>query len=897
MTDEKILKRFLKRRCKVTLAFVTAFLITGSLAMASKADPLFPKDTEVVFFLNGALGNGELESVRNIGEVKLPGYDNSIKPPIEWTPIEPSKPEVIPGLDIIKPGEPGGPTTTIPGIEIIPPGQEGGPTTKPVEPKPEVIPGLDIIKPGEPGGPTTKPTDPEKPQENVNVGNIIKENGIIFNIKENEKFINKGTITYKSNVDFDSWENDFTWGKPFIEAYAIKNNGGTVINEGTLKIEGMNDTNIAGTGHIIRLGEGVGIYQTSGTFENNGTIVIAGNGYDYDKDGYTDFSGGTGILIENGNAINNNLITSSNSYLLPNGSLMLNRGIGMKALGGVIENGKNGIIKNQEHSMLAIEKGIAINNGLIETELNGMIAFNGGTAINNGTIKAWKNEKEGHIGEAGKGLCASSINGTETVITNSETGIVYGSVLAEGGNGKIINNGKIYGTEIKISGGVIENNGIITGESTKPVVESLEGGKFVQGTNGKLDVSKFNGDLYLAGDYAENNFSDKISVGDNIAIDEHNGEIKSDSIMYDYNSTDKTLERKEFSELLNNKNIASYLEDNYMDGDLIRQELYNSLKDINTVKKFNRATNNLFGNDIYPALNKQTLEMVRFNRDTLYSQVFNQDTDKDTRIIAGADYKTFDVDSSNLSGYDTDIQSIFIGMDKQMSVNNRLGGIINVGKMKSTFEMNNAERDDMFVQANLYNIYQNNGYRLVNNLFVGVTDGDLERDLKFGDVYGRQSADIDSTYIGLNNVLTRKFDFNFFYITPKLEANFTQLMNSEIKEDGNYGLEIEKQDVTSIEAGVGIEIGKEFMLTDTLKAGVKLSGAYLAELSDPYEEVNVRLRQINHSEYIKISEYDNEDYKDISLRLELSNDSISSYAEYKYMFDDSIGTLGVSYKF
>ena len=71
-------------------------------------------------------------------------------------PGEPGGPTTtIPGMEIIKPGEPGGPTTTIPGMEIIKPGEPGGPTT--------TIPGMEIIKPGEPGGPTTKPTDPDKP--------------------------------------------------------------------------------------------------------------------------------------------------------------------------------------------------------------------------------------------------------------------------------------------------------------------------------------------------------------------------------------------------------------------------------------------------------------------------------------------------------------------------------------------------------------------------------------------------------------------------------------------------------------------------------------------------------------------------------------------------------------
>lgn len=882
MQDEKMLKRFLKRRCKVTLAFVTAFLITGSLTMASEADPLFPKDkdTEVVFFLNGALGSGELESVRNIGEVKLPGYNDTIKPPIEWTPIEPSTP--------VEPDKP---------VEPKPEPNPDKPIEKPEIPLTPLEPAKPIKpNPDKPEIPLTplEPAQPIKPSGNVNIENKVQENGIVFNIKENDNFTNKGNLTYKSDVEMLDKDEDGIYETFNKEAYVIKNNGGIVINEGTISIEGLKEVDMAGKGHIVKIGEGAGVYQQAGSFINKGTIQLAGNGYDVDNDGYMETVGGVGVLVEGGTAVNESLIKGNPSHIVED-VVVIPMGIGMQAKGGKIENAEKGIIENMFYGMSVEGNGTAINNGTIQSSIVGILAQNGGTAINNGTIHS----EETATGQPVYGLYARDFSSQDiegkfaTVITNNEKGIVYGNVKAEGPNATIINKGKIFGDKVETAGGIIKNDGG-TIEST---TINVSNGKFVQGANGKLEAEKVNGDIYLAGNYAENNFNDKIAVNGNISIKEHNGEIKSDSIMYDYNSTDKTLERKEFSELLNNKNIASYLEDNYMDGDLIRQELYNNLKDINTVKEFNRATNNLFGNDIYPALNKQTLEMVRFNRDTLYSQVFNQDTDKDTRIIAGADYKNFDVDSSNLSGYDTDIQSVFIGMDKQMSANNRLGGIINVGKMKSSFEMNNAERDDMFVQANLYNIYQNNGYRLVNNLFVGATDGDLERDLKFGDVYGRQTADIDSTYIGLNNVLTRKFDFNSIYITPKLEANFTQLMNSEIKEDGNYGLEIEKQDVTSIEAGVGIEVGKEFMLTDTLKAGVKLSGTYLAELSDPYEEVNVRLRQINHSEFVKISEYDNEDYKDISLRLELSNDSISSYAEYKYMFDDSIGTLGVSYKF
>lgn len=850
---ENSVKRFLKRKVKVTLGFMVAFMISGSIGYAESIIPK-SEDTEVLLFMNGTFREFDNEEIKDIGEFRLVQGQEVIKPPVVDEPTVPDKP-----VDPDKPTDP----------------------DKPIDPD----------KPGE-----TIPWEDLVPATKVNSENKVQENGIVFDIKENEKFVNKGEITYKSDIELNNHQDDFTWGKPSIEAYAIKNNGGNVVNEGNIKVEGLKDVNIGNSGKIIKTGEGIGVYQTSGTFINNGTITVAGNGYDYDKDGSIDFSGGTGVLIEGGKAINNSVIASPDSYLLPDKSVVLGRGIGMKALGGTIENAEGGLIKNQEYSMIAIEKGTAINNGNIETERFGITAFNGGTGINNGVIKAWVNEKEGHKGEAGIGLYASSKSGAETVITNGEKGIVYGSVRAEGTNAKIINNGTIYGTEIKVTNGVIENNGTITGEATKPVID-IEGGKFVQSVNGKLEAEKVNGDIYLSGDYGKNNFEDKISVGE-LDIKEHNGEVKANSVMYDYNSNDKTLERKEFSDIMANQQFASYLEDNYLDGDIIRQELYNNLKLIDNVKEFNRATNNLFGNDIYPSLKKQTLDMVRFNKNTLVENVFETEANKEWRVIGGADYTNIEANPSNLSGYDTDIKSVFVGADKEINSNHRLGGVLNVGTLESDFDMNNARREDTFVQGNIYSIYNYNGIQFINNFFLGLSEGDLERDLRFGDVEGRQKGDLDTNYLGLNNIVTKKFDFeNSIYLKPKAEFNITQLQMGDIKEDGNYGLVVDKQDVTSIEAGFGIEAGKHFDITDTLVGTVKVYGNYLAELSDPYEEMEVKLRRIDYSDTVKLSDYDDEDYKDLGIRFELSNESVTTYVEYNYTFEDDFFTAGINYRF
>lgn len=856
---ENSVKRFLKRKVKVTLGFMVAFMISGSIGYAESIIPK-SEDTEVLLFMNGTFREFDNEEIKDIGEFRLVQGQEVIKPPVIDEPTVPDKP-----VDPDKPTDPEKPTDP----------------DKPTEPE----------KPGE-----TIPWEDLVPATKVNTENKVQENTNIFTIKDKEAFTNKGDLTLKSDVEMLDTNKDHIYDTPNNSYAVIENNGGKVINEGNINVEGLKEVNVAGTGHIVKVGEGVGVHQTSGSFENNGTITVAGNGFDGDNDGYIETNGGIGVLVEGGKAINNKTITSPDSYLLPDKGLMLGRGIGMKALNGTIENADGGLIKNQAISMLAEDKGVAVNNGTIETEQVGLMALNGGTATNNGTINAWKNEKEGHKGEAGIGLYASSFNGAETVVTNSETGIVYGSVKAEGTNAKVINNGTIYGTEIKVTNGVIENNGTITGEATKPVID-IEGGKFVQSVNGKLEAEKVNGDVYLAGDYGKNNFEDKVSV-EGLDIKEHNGEVKSNSVMYDYNSADKSLERKEFSDIMANQEFASYLEDNYLDGDIIRQELYNNLKLIDNVKEFNRATNNLFGNDIYPSLKKQTFDMIRFNKNTLVENVFETEANKEWRVIGGADYTNIEANPSNLAGYDTDIKSVFVGADKEINSNHRLGGVLNVGTLESDFDMNNARREDTFVQGNIYSIYNYNGIQFINNFFLGLSEGDLERDLKFGDVEGRQKGDIDTNYLGLNNIVTKKFDFdNSIYLKPKAEFNITQLQMGDIKEDGNYGLVVDKQDVTSIEAGIGLEAGKHFDLTDTLVGTVKVYGNYLAELSDPYEEMKVKLRRIDYSDTVKLSDYDDEDYKDLGIRFELSNESITTYVEYNYTFEDDFFTAGINYRF
>ncbi|MGL4902556.1 MAG: autotransporter domain-containing protein, partial [Cetobacterium sp.] len=674
-------------------------------------------------FINGLFSKLENKEIKNIFDFKL--GDEEIKPPVN--PEPPINPPVEPPVNPEPPINP--------------------PVEPPVNPEPPINP------------PVEPPVNPEPPinppivenTQNISINSVgTTGNMSALTVEAGKELVNKGDLNITSDITLTG---DRKYNK--IVAGVI-NNGGKFINDGNITTSGALTRNNS-------KGEGFGIYQKSGETINNGKISIQGTGHDLDNDGESDIPGGVGIYAESGTVTN-----SETGIIEANPNNLIPAGIGMVTTSGATLI-NNGTIRGMHSSMWAVNpNSLAINNGVIETERQGLIAGNGGKVINNGLVKAWVYEDiaNGVIAQPAFAMGAISYDGEETIAENSKTGVLYGLVGVTGRASKFINEGTVHGRVVSNLGGVIDNtNGVITGVDEAPSEVIInDGGKFIQGVNGKLDVDKFVGDLFLSGDYAKNNFENNIVLSkDNINIKEHDGDILSNSVMYTVNDSKIELNRKNFNEIISNSNFANYLENNYVDGDILRQELYNNLKLIDNADEFTRATNNIFGNDIYPNLKKQTLEMLRFNRDTLVNNVFNQPTSKELRVIGGADYKNIKADSSNLSGYKEDISSVFLGADKQINAKLRLGTIANIGTLNAKFDKSHAKREDTFGQLNMYSIYKNNDVQLTNNLFFGLSSGDLKRDLKFGDVYGSQKGDLDNKWIGLNNILSKDYFVSSFF--------------------------------------------------------------------------------------------------------------------------------------
>ncbi|MGL5903715.1 MAG: autotransporter domain-containing protein, partial [Cetobacterium sp.] len=517
--------------------------------------------------------------------------------------------------------------------------------------------------------------------------------------------------------------------KGIININSTSGNG--LISKGTGTI--LNDT----TGVItLESGNTAMTIRDNGTGENKGKLIV-------------NYTNAQAVSIFGGKFVNSGTIENNSNFL----------GQGIFATAGEVEN--SGIINMNGNSG------------------TGVFARDNAKLINSGTINLNSTNNTG-----------ISVLGTNAQAINTNTGVInlngtngVGVSVSEGA--KFTNNGQIVikaGTtgnrELLNNGGTILNKGLI---KSNDVFEIDSRGIFEIGKNGVIEAKEVIGNIKLSNDLTFNNYSDVISE-EILKTENYQGNITSDSVLYN-TTTEKTengyavnLERKEFTEILENQGLANYLESNYTNGTPKKDKFFNELKLSKSENSLNSKINNVFGNNIFPNLKKQTLDLINHTKETLIKNVFKSKATKEIRTIAGYDYKKNEVKSSeNLSGYDETVNSIFLGMDKGITQNLRVGGVLTLGELNSNYTLQNANRKDSNLQANIFTQYEKNGLNYVFNGFIGGTNGELKRKVQLETINSKLSTNLESRYIGFNNIVSKKIDKNGFILEPQFQVNATYL--------------------------------------------------------------------------------------------------------------------------
>ena len=880
------------------LIILASLVLVANQIVAKETDTL---EKEVLIFTNGQYIKGKNKKIR---EVKFKNWINTDE-------------------EIIPPGKPEGSTTTIPGTEIIPPGKPGGPTT--------TIPGTEIIPPGKPGGPTT--TVPEKQwelggtyhiyknkiEELQNTGVLIEHQGKKYAVDRDNKIayeiIEKPVVIWEEGKNI--YSDNYSTTKDLKSIYgtsALKINGGIAINKHTI-------TTVSGT---------QAIHVTKGTGINEGTIeATIGSGI---------LSEGTGIAINKGNidinsTAGNGLISKQTGTILNDttGVITLNNGSTAMTIkdSGTGENKGKLVVNHTNAQAVSVFGGKFVNNGIIENnsnflgqgiftragevENNGIINMNGNSGtgifardnaklINSGTINLNSTSNTG-ISVLGANVQAINTN-TGVINLNGTNGV--GVSISEGA--KFTNNGQIVikaGTtgnrEIVNNGGIILNKGLI---KSNGVFEIDSNGIFEIGKNGVIEAKEVIGNIKLSNDLTFNNYSDVISE-EILKTENYQGNISSDSVLYS-TTTEKTengylvtLERKEFTGILENKGLGNYLESNYTNGSTEKDKLFNELKLSKNEKSLNEKINNVFGNNILPNLKKQTLDLIKYTKDTLVKNVFKSKATKEIRTIAGYDYKKNEIKSSeNLSGYDESINSIFLGVDKEVAQNLRVGGILTIGELNSNYTFQNANRKDSNLQANIFTQYEKNGLNYVFNGFIGGTNGELKRKVQLETINSKLSTNLESRYIGFNNIITKKIDKNGFILEPQIQINATYLKMNGLDESGEFGIKTSKENIKSFEVGTGVILERSFA-TNEYVITPKLGANYFYEFGNPYKVFDGQMLDISTDKFEISKNSIDRGRTELILGVDIEKGNLKIYGDYKYLVEreENLLSAGLIYKF
>lgn len=733
--------------------------------------------------------------------------------------------------------------------------------------------------------------------------------------------------------------------------YGLRTTGGKITNEAIIKIntdalgstavKAINKSEVINNGLIditrIHDIDNVFKYETNiGIYADNSKVT---NGIDGRI--FIDYVDSYGIKAVNDSYVINQGRIESNSIsiqipvrirgMYADNSIIINDETGILNLG--IDT-QNGIMMEAVNKSTAINKGIVSINGysvamsadnstiinertgIINTNYIdvGMSANNNSKAINKGVINVGRDSQ-------GLKITNSSIGTNEGVINlngDNSTGIYVDSTSTYTNTGTInIADGTTGNREIVTETGArFLNSGSIIAKGEFNA-DKVGGGQIIMSEGGSLEAETIKGDIYASGTLALGGYEDQYSTYKMLKTTNLKGEIISNSAMFNAHFTenkdengfyDVVLDRKDFKTIVKNEELGEILEDNYEEtGNRFKENYYDALKLVTTEKRLNKAAEDSYGMSYYPTLAKQTFEIAKDSNQVIVDQVLNNTKIRktgETIAIAGVNATKLKNDSySNVSGYDTDLYSVYLGAEKQINKDTRIGGIVTIGKGNTDSKDVEGSRDDYYYQGNIYYTYENKErLKFTSMIYGGIIDTSLERTLVFGSLNETMKDDVNNYYLGLNNELSKKYYFNRNYLKPKFELNFTYMMQDDISESGDQGLKIDDESSTSIETGLGLALGRDFYMDNGSKINLEGSVTGYAELGNPYKDLDSTFETLS-TDKVKIEGYNNDDfYGDIMIGGSYeTKSSLKLFTKLGYRIgndsDGVIGNIGLNYLF
>lgn len=611
---------------------------------------------------------------------------------------------------------------------------------------------------------------------------------------------------------------------------SVDNSNIISVSENSIGMSGSDNMTNSG---MINLSADSAIGMVGGTNSNEISGSLGTGMYGGTNSGTIDIQSGTGmhgglnageIMIDSGTGMeggeNQNNITVSN-------------GTGM--LGGT--NSGTITIGNGNGGEATSTSGIFTNSGTISVgHGNGIQVFSGGTAVNTAT---------GEITLSGSGYGVKIEDGG--VFSN------YGTINYNSDMGGNCSNGSVGGNCVDSAAaattsandeliyvgenGTFLNGGVVEADGEVLDFDAMrdETGTFAIASGGTYKADAFKGSVVAGSDIVKGGFED-VYVNENSFEGRDDGlSITSGSYMFDASLNNKgdnidvEMNRKGFDELVDNKEIADFLETNYKLQN--NEALYDALKDAADKETFDETTKIETGQNFYANLPRENMAVLRGLNTQEQNRILEDGLDGG---YIGADYFRTGKDGyDGLSGYSDNVYSPYIGYGAKLGKGWSIGATLRGAYADAEYDEASSSRDNKILMAFMPVLYKNNSFQFLTMPSVGAGYGTYKRRA----LSGTHEADTLDLYYGLYNHAEYSIDMKVAELVAEAELNLQGSSMSEAEEDG--GLNLQSNDSVSLEAGVGLKLRKRIQLAKNRSLMLALGAKYYHEFLDPYKDLRV----------------------------------------------------------
>ena len=459
-----------------------------------------------------------------------------------------------------------------------------------------------------------------------------------------------------------------------------------------------------------------------------------------------------------------------------------------------------------------------------------------GKVINNGTINV-SSESGSAYGIWARG---GSVENNGSITVNAPTGRAYG-ICALGG-ATVINRGEIILNNTPCEGvcdGSVANGNYIkfddystlSNASLISAAGALDfdamGGRVMLAEGGRFAADELSGRLSVAADITAKGFKNEYTAADAIAsADVSRLNLQSQSALFDAklaeNGRDVTLTMKSFNEVVKNKSLANFLQNNYAAQN--NENLFSSLKSLENVEQINNGLNKFAGQDLFSRMAFEDFTMLRELNFDMNEQMFGGN--KNEYFSISGNTAPFAFENNN-------------GSNSRWSLTGKKSGDTTyaLGFAFTDVYSNGADNQNRRADR-MFNISAPVGYKLGGLKMVSTP--------RFGYAYGTYNrkgfnnrdykGTLSKQMFGFMNEARLPFKAAGWTLAPSAELNMVNYRTEGAEADNlPYALRVKEQNNYSLETGLGLHAGKQVNFDEQSALSFNLSAAVYHEFGNPYE--------------------------------------------------------------